>query len=276
LLLGGVYLNIAIAGALYYPLPITGESTTVIPIVENIEECNVTTSQFKSELNCYQDGTEHSGFELQENCILTATLQNDQNTRSSQVIPPEEPTCSLQTRRNHCTRTICGNFLHIQYALYGLLYNFGYIGFTIYVPIQATTLEIGDYQRALLVSVPGGMDILGRLVVGVISNTSLIQRYKLLVLTGVVTGINAFIFPSADTFWWMLLHSSVHGLIGGSLTAIFAVVLADIVGQERVSHGLGWIMSALSLSSSISPPLLGMCHYNISTISVLFISCQMG
>jgi predicted MFS family arabinose efflux permease len=99
---------------------------------------------------------------------------------------------------------------------------------------------------------------------GLIGSTSLIQIYKLQVVTGILTAINVFVFTLADSFWWMVIHVVMYGLIGSALPSLFAVAMADFVGLERLPRGIGLVLGAMGLATSIAPPILGRYTYIVT------------
>lgn len=125
-----------------------------------------------------------------------------------------------------------------------------------FIPPHAKDNGISDQQSAILISIFGGADLLGRFLMAVIADHC-IRRYALLAFAMMIAGGVCQIVPFLQTFWSLAAFAFVTGLCSGVYFAVIAVVLIDFVGIEHLSGGYGICQLVNGMTITIVTPLLG-------------------
>ncbi|CAC5418741.1 unnamed protein product [Mytilus coruscus] len=228
LILGGLYLSVAVSGALYRPLKFY-----------SIER--------------------KAGGNDQNHKLLKEDL-NDSTIKKTNLVS------------NNIAIKICGKPIVIPkifhfsvlkmpevvfYTIFSFLVFFGYFNFIILMPLDAASKGFASFEKAWLVSCAGIGDLFGRIVVGIVGDLRIIERYKILGATCIFCGINILIFNFATVFWWCAIHTTLYGFFGGAYVALNSIVLIDMVGLEIMPKAIGVVLLIQGLGAAIGQPVEG-------------------
>ena len=153
--------------------------------------------------------------------------------------------------------SVMKSYVAVFILITNFLSFFGYFNFVLFLPATVLSRGIAKYDKALLVSMCGVGDLIGRLVTAAIGDRSFITRYKLQAAGILVVGINIGCFIFADTFGWMMVHSILYGFFGGVYVSLAAVVIIDFVGLRHMPRLLAVVMLIQGVGASVGQPLLG-------------------
>ncbi|VDI49557.1 MFS transporter, MCP family, solute carrier family 16 (monocarboxylic acid transporters), member 7 [Mytilus galloprovincialis] len=232
LILGGLYLTIAVCGALYRPLTFYASERQG---GENDEKHQLVTK------------------DMNEYFTSTGSLVIGSMESLSQIVQADES----KKLSNSITIEICGKAIVIPkifhfsvlkmpevvfYTIFSFLVFFGYFNFIILMPLDAASKGFASYEKAWLVSCAGIGDLLGRVVIGIVGDLRIIERYKIIGATCICCGINILIFNFATVFWWCAIHTTLYGFFGGAYVALNSIVLIDMVGLEIMPKAIGVIL----------------------------------
>ena len=146
----------------------------------------------------------------------------------------------------------------IFYTFVSFFIFFGYFNFILFMPDDIVSQGIVDYDKALLVSVAGIGDLIGRISIGIMGNLNLVKRYKILAFCCVTCGCQIVIFSFTTTYWWKAIHVGFYGFLGGGYVAINAIVVIDFVGLKLMPKALGMVLFIQGLGAAIGQPVEGM------------------
>lgn len=150
---------------------------------------------------------------------------------------------------------------------------FGYFNFILFLPAHVITQGIDKYNKAILVSLCGIGDLIGRLTIGFVGDHNFITRYKLMAVGSIVVGVNMGGLIFADTFGWMATHCLLYGISGGVYVSLLAVVVVDFVGLKNMPRLLAIIMLLQGLGAALGQPILGAVKDACGSFIPVFIIC---
>ncbi|CAG5121267.1 unnamed protein product, partial [Candidula unifasciata] len=155
--------------------------------------------------------------------------------------------------------SLMSNPLFIIYALSCGFGNFAYPNVFLMLPAHAENNGQDRNTAALLVSIIGITDLIGRLFFGWFSDLKLMPR--LLNRCSVMA-----------TFPALVTYAALYGLFAGSYMALISVMLADVLGVEKLSSAYGLVMLVMSVGLLPGPLICGQrtaryyWHWNYSFV----------
>lgn len=126
-----------------------------------------------------------------------------------------------------------------------------------FIPPHAKDLGISDNDIALILSVIGGSDLLGRIVTIVIADKKFLKCYQLVAISLFLTGIALNLAPILTEFWSLAIMGGIYGVFAGVYLTLFPVVLINFVGLEHFSSGMGILALSQGAALTISIPIIG-------------------
>ena len=115
----------------------------------------------------------------------------------------------------------------------------GFALFTTYLPHHMKDIGFSGQTAAILLSITGGVDLLNKIVLAVISDRKFINRPILVGCALIVSGGVMFVTPSVTNFRTLVGVMVVYGLFYGTYVTMTAVLIIDAVGREKLSRGIG-------------------------------------
>ncbi|XP_062575751.1 monocarboxylate transporter 12-like [Saccostrea cucullata] len=272
LVVSAIYLNGCICGALYRPLSFYIKKSTSdqekLPIVTKEPEPNglneTGTEKIQTEKVKVEDEQD------EDEGVKKGLLEESQieESKTEQVSQPQSPPAKPVWTFHICGRTVEFPVIFhfgvlalpvvVFFTVFSFLVFVGYFNFVLFLPIDAMERGITHYEKAALVSYTGAGDLLGRILVGVMGDLTVIKRYKILATCSILCGVNIILFEIAGSvYWWMSLHASLYGFFGGCFVAINSIVLIDMVGLEMMPKALGVVLLIQGLGAAIGQPIEG-------------------
>jgi MFS family permease len=126
----------------------------------------------------------------------------------------------------------------------------------VFLPAFALDQGASHLMASALISVLGGMSILGRLGLGVLDNR--IATLRLFKIATLIMGVSYVMWLTAATaYGWLVVFSAVLGLGYGVRIALMPVVLIELFGMRNLGAVLGVFFTATGISALLGPPLAG-------------------
>lgn len=151
-------------------------------------------------------------------------------------------------------------FRNARYMFFLLSTCFSMVAFvnlTIYLIPRAEECGISRDKAALFLTITGGCDIFGRLILGVISDLRTIGPDRVMMIGLCLMGIATLLLPLARTFNTMTVYMVIFGLIGSSGHILSLPIVMKFVEEERMPRAMGLVVSFHGISNVVSPPVLG-------------------
>ncbi|KAL3854963.1 hypothetical protein ACJMK2_014198 [Sinanodonta woodiana] len=100
----------------------------------------------------------------------------------------------------------------------------------------------------------------GSVLGGLLGNIACCNRIAMYIISNLANGTLALLFalPFLHNFWGLLTLSFLWGLMFGVIMGLLMVVTADLLGEEILGYGYGYLMLANGIGCSIAPPLAGL------------------
>lgn len=128
-----------------------------------------------------------------------------------------------------------------------------------FIPALVKSKNLSDSEAALVLSISGVFDTLGRIVSGLVLDRPLLRPYRPLLYNSFVFAIAAvsFILPSLRSFTTLSIMCSLYGTLTGAYISQKSVVLVDILGVENMSSSFGLLIFFQAIGTCVGPPLSG-------------------
>lgn len=146
----------------------------------------------------------------------------------------------------------------------------GYTNSAILLPSYAISVGHDKSSSQYLLSVVAVLDLVGRVGGSTMSDwIRLDKRYYY--LTGLVlSGVSLFVLPFADDYPTMCFACAAFGLGSGVVVGITAVIMVDMLGEERLSSSYGISLFCNGLMQLIGPPVAGYIFETIGSYRPVF------
>lgn len=146
-----------------------------------------------------------------------------------------------------------------------------YTNFIILLPSYAQTLGFNKDQGALLLSIVSALDLVGRIGGSALSDLTVFPKCFYFVGGLFISGITLSLMPLFENFWAIATFCSVFGLASGTYVGITAIVMADMLGEERLQSTYGMGLFVNGILQLIGPPLCGIWYEMTHSFISLFI-----
>ncbi|XP_076435926.1 uncharacterized protein LOC143275592 isoform X2 [Babylonia areolata] len=153
--------------------------------------------------------------------------------------------------------SVMKSYVAVLIAVASFLCFFGYFNFVLFLPATVAMRGIVGYDKAVLVSVTGIGDLIGRLTIAAIGDREFIERYKLQALGMFMVGVSIGVMVWAESQVWMMVLCAMYGYFGGIQVSLMAVVIVDFVGMAKMPKLLAVVMLIQGVGASVGQPLLG-------------------
>ena len=143
------------------------------------------------------------------------------------------------------------------------------VGLTIaFVPPLAKDLQISGSDTAFLISVNNIVDILSRVVFGIISDRGWVRRSTILGLTAVAIGIPSHFVGLLHSYNSLMVYGVILGMFQGVYFALFAVVIVDYLKLENLKSTLGFTVLMQGIFVCAAYPVVGKVLFSTLLMNV--------
>lgn len=149
-----------------------------------------------------------------------------------------------------------------------------YTNFIILLPSYAQTLKFDKTRGALLLSVVSALDLVGRIGGSALSDIPLCPKEWYFIGGLLISGISLALMPFAQDYTIICVYCAVFGLASGVYVGITAVIMADMLGTDRLESSYGISLFVNGVLQLIGPPLCGL-WFEI-TKSFVSLYCTLG
>ena len=152
-------------------------------------------------------------------------------------------------------RIVCSRPFMLLYASW-LLATTGLVASMVFLPPFALTTGVSPVAASSLISIIGGMSVLGRSGIGIISRKAgPVLLYKLSVL---VMAASYLLWLPFTGYGWLVAFAATLGFGYGIRIALTPVVLIEFFGLESIGAVLGVFFTASSISAVCGPLVAGL------------------
>lgn len=171
--------------------------------------------------------------------------------------------CNQQRQKNNKKKkstfdfTLLKNPVFLCFACSVFLAFSGYPNLFIIVPAHAVQVGLSKTQSALLISLIGITDLIGRILFGWFFDLGYVRKLWGFMLSMVLSGLFCLGVQWYSDFVTLALFSSVVGFFAGAFSALIAPILADSFGVEKLPSAFGLTVMFMGSSFLYAPSLVG-------------------
>ncbi|XP_069688368.1 monocarboxylate transporter 13 isoform X2 [Periplaneta americana] len=181
---------------------------------------------------------EESGSTTMCGCVPCSKETKDTLTEMLDFSLLQDPVFILFTVSNFCT---------------SVGFNIPYV----YLVAQAEERDIPTDKASLLLAVIGIANLVGRIILGYVSDKPWINRLLVynvcLTICGVATALSAL----CHDFYSFVVYASVYGFTIGAYVGLTSVILVDLLGLDRLTNAFGLLLLFQGIASFLGPPIAG-------------------
>jgi len=161
-----------------------------------------------------------------------------------------------------------------KFLLIGLSNLFGFLGFYVpfvYLPSMASSHEgISSDQAALLLSIIGISNTIGRIISGYMSDFAWVDSLFVVNCSLILSSVCVFLFPLITTFPGFVVLGLFFGLFIAAYISLTSIVLVDVMGIENLTSAFGLLTMFRGAASIVGPPIAGAVYESTQSYSISF------
>lgn len=144
--------------------------------------------------------------------------------------------------------------------------------FMILLPSYAIAEGFDKNSSALLLSIVSALDLIGRISGASLSDIDFVPKYYYFVGGLGTSGIALALLPMATSYTMLSFFCGLFGLSSGMYIGITTVILADMLGTEKLSSSYGISLFINGVLQLIGPPICGVIFENILSYKPIFLA----
>jgi MFS family permease len=166
----------------------------------------------------------------------------------------------LQAIRTRQFWMICGAYFMVFFISNTLI---------VHVSPFATDLKLSAPFAAAMVSIIGGVSIIGRLAMGQVSDKTSCRRA--LLISFILLGVAFVWMQTVNTGWALVIFVAVYGFAHGGFYGIMSPVVAEFFGTRAHGTIFGVAICIASVGGAIGPILTGRIFDKLASYQVAFL-----
>lgn len=144
--------------------------------------------------------------------------------------------------------------------------------FMILLPSYAISEGFDKNMSALLLSIVSALDLVGRIGGASLSDIDFVPKYYYFVVGLGLSGIALALLPMATSYLMLSLFCGLFGLSSGMYIGITTVILADMLGTEKLSSSYGISLFVNGVLQLVGPPVCGAIFERVGTYKPIFLA----
>ncbi|XP_043254059.1 monocarboxylate transporter 9 [Colletes gigas] len=145
-----------------------------------------------------------------------------------------------------------------------------YTNFVILLPAYANSLKFDKNRSSLLLSIVSILDLIGRIGGSALSDVSIMPKHWYFVGGLFISGISLAVLPIATDYVMLSVYCGIFGLASGIYVGITAVIMADMLGTEKLTSSYGISLFVNGIIQLIGPPICGLIYEQIGSYGPIF------
>lgn len=141
----------------------------------------------------------------------------------------------------------------------------GYTNFTILLPAYAISLGFDKSKASYLLSIVSAFDLIGRIGGSALSDWLPINKKFYYIGGLLLSGISLILLPLADKYGSLACFCGAFGLSSGTYVGITAIIMVDLLGEDRLASSYGVSLFINGIIQLIGPPICGVAFESINT-----------
>ncbi|KYN27412.1 PREDICTED: uncharacterized protein LOC108757515 [Trachymyrmex cornetzi] len=145
-----------------------------------------------------------------------------------------------------------------------------YTNFVILLPAYAISLGFDNWDGSLLLSIVSMLDLVGRIGGSALSDIKIMPKHWYFVGGLLASGISLAIMPTSNTYTMLSVYCAFFGLASGIYVGITAVIMADMLGTEKLTSSYGISLFVNGVIQLVGPPICGIVFEQIGSYGPIF------
>jgi len=147
------------------------------------------------------------------------------------------------------------NFIMLNIA--NILTSFGHSIVIVHIAAYAASLGFTDDKSAVLLSVMGACNFVGRLLYGALNQLPNVSATFLYIFGWLSTGVVTIMCPFFTDYYALLIYAGLFGLLTACWGTILPQVIIEIVGAHMISSAYGYVLLFMVIGSLAGGPSAG-------------------
>ncbi|XP_043251990.1 monocarboxylate transporter 13-like isoform X1 [Colletes gigas] len=144
--------------------------------------------------------------------------------------------------------------------------------FMILLPAYAISQGFDKNSSALLLSVVSALDLVGRISGASLSDIDFVPKYYYFVGGLGTSGLALALLPMAKSYAMLSFFCALFGLSSGMYIGITTVILADMLGTEKLSSSYGISLFVNGVLQLVGPPACGAIFESVGSYKPIFLT----
>lgn len=144
-----------------------------------------------------------------------------------------------------------------------------YTNFVIVLQLYVDSLGF-DWDKGLMLTVISAFDLAGRIGGAALSDTQLMPKHFYFVGGLLISGISLTALPLAESYFYIAVSCAIFGLASGVYVGVTAVVMADMLGDDKLTSSYGISLFVNGVIQLIGPPIVGQTYECIKSYGPIF------
>ena len=159
------------------------------------------------------------------------------------------------------------------WLVFAVIFCFGFSVYTIVVHIvpHATELGISIASAATILAASGGLDIVGRVVLG--SAGDRIGNRQVFIISFILLSVALFWVVPAKEIWMLYLFAAVVGFAHGGMGATEAPLVAGLFGLSSLGLIMGVVALGFTIGAGVGPFMAGYIFDVTGSYQLAFLVC---
>lgn len=145
-----------------------------------------------------------------------------------------------------------------------------YTNFVILLPAYAISLGFDNWNGSLLLSIVSMLDLVGRIGGSALSDIKIMPKHWYFVGGLFASGISLTILPFSNSYTMLSVYCAFFGLASGIYVGITAVIMADMLGTEKLTSSYGISLFVNGVIQLVGPPICGIVFEQIGSYGPIF------
>lgn len=187
--------------------------------------------------------------------------------------PPPKPAAGQKQSRFAVLKSFKELFRNKAYILWCAalaLWMLGYFVPFVHLVRLATEEGIDPFRATLLIGIMSVGSTLGRLIFGKVADYPRVNRLYLYQISFLMIGISNTLCPVLTSYTGLVIYSTVFGFFEGCYVLLAPVLTGDIVGRDKMAHGVGVLFALKSVPLTLGPPIAGFIYDASNSYQVAF------
>ncbi|KAF6036302.1 hypothetical protein EB796_005388 [Bugula neritina] len=141
-----------------------------------------------------------------------------------------------------------------------VFYPLGYYMPVLFSASRATNHGVDEDQAALLISILGICNTIGRFLFGFVILSPYLSALLVNNICMAITSFSVLLTPFCVTFPQMAAASAAYGLFSATFMSLTPIIICDFVGVNKLTNGLGIIYMVRGIFSAVGSPIGGQLY----------------